>query len=121
MKDFVPIGCWQRWHRKQVSCQLFPLYSILREPGAGDKSSLVSIWYFYGGGTLQPKNSPALSVLEAAISNLLNLGENFFLGIYENRLCCCLPNAAAGHFFFFLNLNLGMFSFSFNNALFSQV
>lgn len=40
MKDLVPIGCWHRWHRKQVSCQLFPLYSILRAPGLGDRGRL---------------------------------------------------------------------------------
>lgn len=40
MNDLVPIGCWHRWHRKQVSCQLFPLYSILRAPGSGDRGDL---------------------------------------------------------------------------------
>lgn len=43
MNDLVPIGCWHRWHRKQVSCQLFPLYSILRAPGSGDRGNLCNI------------------------------------------------------------------------------
>lgn len=69
MKDLVPIGCWQRWHRKQVSCQLFPLYSILREPGTGDKGILVSIWYLNDRNTLYPK---------IVLLNLLGKGDAIF-------------------------------------------
>lgn len=48
MNDLVPIGCWHRWHRKQVSCQLFPLYSILRAPGSRDTGSLCDLGHFPG-------------------------------------------------------------------------
>lgn len=57
MKLLVPMGCWQRWQVKQVSCQLLPLYSILRVPGRsqrgksrvvkdglGDLGSVVQSW-----------------------------------------------------------------------------
>lgn len=51
MKDLVPIGCWHRWHRKQVSCQLFPLYSILRAPGLGDRGRLCNMVFKMNAAT----------------------------------------------------------------------
>lgn len=61
MKDLVPIGCWHRWHRKQVSCQLFPLYSILRAPGLGDRGRLCNMVFKMNAATWKYIKIPSAS------------------------------------------------------------